>query len=151
LEVLVRSTVKRPGIGLPSVRRLVDEVLRGEGRRDVEVAVLLVGQRAMRRLNERYTRRRGDTDVLSFGMAGEEFSGSVLGDVYVCVDRARAQSKSSGEPLRDSIARLVIHGLLHLLGYDHTRGPKAARQMEARQEAYLKRWRGRGNLRVSGR
>jgi rRNA maturation RNase YbeY len=144
LEILVESSVKRPGAGLTSLRRLAESVLRGEGRKNVEVAILLVGRRAMKTLNERYTRRRGSTDVLSFEMAGQEFSGSVLGDVYVCVDEARTQSKQLAEPLRDSVARLVIHGLLHLVGYDHTKGPVAARKMEARQEAYLDSWRSAG-------
>jgi probable rRNA maturation factor len=139
MEILVTSSVKKPGIRLASVRRLAEEVLRAEGKRNVEVAVLLVGARAMRRLNERYTGRAGTTDVLAFEMAGEEFSGPVLGDVYVCVDAARAQASARGEPVRKAVARLAIHGLLHLLGYDHTRGPREARRMEKRQEQLLER------------
>jgi probable rRNA maturation factor len=137
MEVLVTSSVRKPGIRLALVRRVAEEVLRAEGREHVEVAVLLVGKRAMKSLNERYTGRRGTTDVLAFEMAGEKFSGSVLGDVYVCVDVARTQAKASGEPVRKSIARLVVHGLLHLAGYDHTRGKRDAKRMEDRQEALL--------------
>lgn len=140
MEILVRSSVQKPGISAGSVRRLVEGILRAEGRRDVEVAVLLVGRRAMRTLNERYTGRTGSTDVLSFGMEGQVFAGSVLGDVYVCVDEARAQAGASGEPVRIAVARLVTHGLLHLLGYDHTRGTRASRRMEAQQEEYLAHW-----------
>lgn len=141
MEILVRASVKRPGMGLASVRRLAEAVLRAEGRGDVEAAVLLVGRRAIRRLNERYTGRAGATDVLSFGMEREAFSGTVLGDVYVCVDEARAEARESGESVRDAVARLVIHGLLHLVGYDHTRSCRDARRMEARQEAHLADWR----------
>ena len=155
MEILARSSVARPGLSLERVRRLAREVLgaetiRGAGGRDAEVAVLLVGRRAMRTLNERYTGRRGSTDVLAFRMAGEAFSGPVLGDVYVCVDEARAQARVSGEPQRVALARLVIHGLLHLAGYDHTRGAAAARVMEARQEAYLNAWRRGRRLRPPG-
>ncbi len=140
MEVLVGSSVKRPGVRVPEVRRLAEQVLSAEGRKNVELSVLLVGRRAMKTLNERYTGRRGATDVLSFQMAGEEFCGRVLGDVYVCVDQARSQARVSGEPVREAILRLVIHGLLHLLGFDHTRGSKEAKEMEGRQEFHLKRW-----------
>ncbi len=140
MEVLVESSVKKPGVRLSEVRKLAEHVLSSEGTSGVELSVLLVGRRAIRTLNERYTGRARSTDVLSFQMAGEDFSGSVLGDVYICVDEARAQARDSGESVRESILRLVIHGLLHLVGYDHTRGEKAAREMEKRQESYLKKW-----------
>ncbi len=140
MEVLVRSSVKKPGIRASEVCRLAEHVLSCEGRKNVEVSVLLVGRRAMKTLNERYTKRRGATDVLSFEMAGEAFSGQVLGDVYVCVDVARNQARESGESLRSTILRLVIHGLLHLVGYDHTRGAEAAKRMDDRQEFYLEQW-----------
>jgi probable rRNA maturation factor len=141
VEILVRSTVRRPGMTLGDVRRLALWVLRGEGVRGKELSVLLVGRRAMRTLNERYTGRKGPTDVLAFGTEGALHAGTVLGDVCVCVDRARAQGREAGEPLRDAVARLVIHGLLHLCGYDHTRGAAEAGRMESREETLLRRWR----------
>ena len=140
MEILVRSTVRRPGVSLPALRSLAGAVLRGEHRTGRDVGIQLVGRRAMRTLNERYTGRRGPTDVLSFEMAPEAFSGDVLGDVFVCVDLARSQARALGEPVRDAVARLVIHGLLHLTGYDHTRGRAAAARMDARQARYLARW-----------
>jgi probable rRNA maturation factor len=145
MEILVRSSVKNPAVRLSEVRRLAERVLSAEGRRGGEVSVLLVGRRAMRTLNERYTGRPGSTDVLSFQMEGEKFAGPVLGDVYVCVDEARAEARALGETPRAAVLRLVIHGLLHLLGYDHTRGPRAAAAMEARQESQMRRWLGGRN------
>lgn len=66
-------------------------------------------------LNLRFKKRRGATDVLSFPLEEEDF----LGEVYVSIDRARDQAREYGESEEREIKRLVLHGLLHLLGYTH--------------------------------
>ncbi len=103
---------------------------------DAEVSVLLIGDGAMRTLNRRYRGKDRTTDVLSFPLREGTFSGvqhQLLGDIVISVPAAARQAKAAGETLLDEIDRLLVHGFLHLLGYDHERGGAEARRMEARE------------------
>jgi len=77
----------------------------------------------MRELNRRWRGQRGTTDVLSFPAAQAEFEklsgGETLGDVVISVEQADRQAREHGLTLDDEIAQLILHGLLHLCGYDH--------------------------------
>ena len=109
---------------------------------DAELSILLVSDREMRTLNRRYRRRDRPTDVLAF--AQRDGPGGVpdglLGDVVISLDTARRQAAERGETLGREADRLLIHGLLHLLGYDHERSAAEARRMQRRERA-LARWR----------
>jgi probable rRNA maturation factor len=79
--------------------------------------------------------------VLSFGMNEGENMGMdypSLGDIYVSLDQAKRQAAEYGISLKEETSRLVIHGLLHLLGYDH-KDKKQAEKMREKEEAYLNR------------
>lgn len=92
----------------------------------------------MRTLNRRYRGKDRPTDVLSFPMREGRFSRvrkELLGDIVICVPAAARQARSAGGTLREEIDRLLVHGLLHLLGYDHERGGREARRMEAREQS----------------
>jgi probable rRNA maturation factor len=86
------------------------------------VTVAFVSDRAMRALNRRWRGQRGTTDVLSFPAGQDEFerrAGATLGDVVISVERAARQAAEHGLTLDEEIAQLILHGLLHLCGYDH--------------------------------
>ena len=116
-------------------------ILRGLGLDGAELSVVLVADREMRTLNRRWRGRDRPTDVLSF--AQREGRGGapdgLLGDVVISVDTARRQARQRGETLGREADRLLIHGLLHLLGYDHERSAAEARRMQ-RRERTLARW-----------
>jgi probable rRNA maturation factor len=110
-----------------------------------ELEVALVDDTTMAALNRRYLGHRGSTDVITFsggGMPGDR----ALGEVVVSVERAREQARRAGWPVRCELALLVIHGILHLQGYDDMT-PAAAAKMHARQDEILlrisRRWFGR--------
>ncbi len=107
---------------------------------DGELSILFTDDRHIAELNRRYLGRKGPTNVLAFPMSGEpplHFESGILGDIAVSVDTAIRESKNSGEPLDETIYRLLIHGLLHLLNYDHERSPEDARRMEEEQSRLL--------------
>ena len=86
------------------------------------VTVAFVSDRAMRELNRRWRGKRGTTDVLSFPAEQDEFerqAGATLGDVVISVEQADRQARAHGLTCDDEIAQLILHGLLHLCGYDH--------------------------------
>jgi probable rRNA maturation factor len=90
---------------------------RGEG-----ATLVFVADRAMRQLNRQFRGRNYSTDVLSFPTARtewEKLSGANLGDVVISVERAGAQAAEHGLDFEEEVAQLILHGLLHLCGYDH--------------------------------
>ncbi len=116
-------------------------LLRGLRLDRAELSVVLVSDREMQALNRRWRRRDRPTDVLSFAQregAGGAPDG-LLGDVVISLDTARRQAREQGESLGREADRLLVHGLLHLLGYDHERSASEARRMQRRERA-LARW-----------
>ena len=123
------------GVPVRRVRDVVQRVLRGERRR-VRVQVTFLGRRQMRRLNATYLKHDRVTDVIAFALPQPD--GSVAGDVYVCRYAAATQARAWGESVRRELLRLVTHGVLHVLGWDHPAGPARLRSpMWRRQERYL--------------
>jgi probable rRNA maturation factor len=89
---------------------------------DADVTVAFVSDRAMRELNRMWRGKRVTTDVLSFPAEQSEFekaAGSSLGDIVISIEQATRQAKEHGLSFENEIAQLIIHGLLHLSGYDH--------------------------------
>jgi probable rRNA maturation factor len=123
------------------VERAAREALRiAPGEQEVGLTILLTGDRTIRRINRQY---RGDdhaTDVLAFPAdysdpdTGEHY----LGDILISYPRAQAQAASGGHPAEEEVQLLVVHGVLHLIGFDHD-APEAAARMGALQADILKR------------
>ena len=116
--------------------RAVETVLRGE-RRAAIVSVSFVGRDRMRALNARWKRRDEPTDVLAFALTDPR--GALAGDIYISPWVAAREARARGIPLRQELHRLVVHGVLHILGYDHPAGgERTASPMWRRQERYLR-------------
>jgi rRNA maturation RNase YbeY len=95
----------------------------------------------MAHLNRRFLQRDGPTNVLAFPMSdGDESDDDfgMLGDIVLSVDRAIHESKALEEPLEETVYRLLVHGLLHLLGFDHEKSPEEARRMQTEQDRLLR-------------
>lgn len=105
------------------VKTIVAGALKGASvRGSKEVGIVFVGDSEMKKLNAAYRGKRKTTDVLSFGDEGRwpaTSGGELLGDVVISVPQARRQAAKAKHSLRDEIAVLLVHGCLHLLGYDH--------------------------------
>jgi probable rRNA maturation factor len=90
------------------------------GNRREAVTIVLVSDSAIRKLNKQYRGRDYVTDVLSFPTEPEQFENhSSLGEIVIAMDRAATQAKENGLTLQNEIEQLILHGLLHLCGYDH--------------------------------
>lgn len=83
------------------------------------VSVAFVSDRAIRRLNREYARKDAATDVLSFPADGPDVGVRFLGDIVIAAGVARRQAREAGHSLAHEVKVLALHGLLHLLGYDH--------------------------------
>jgi pyridoxine 5-phosphate synthase len=136
MPVHIRSEASgRHSIDLPRLRRSAEVLLKATGQQRSELSILLVDDPAMRVLNHQYRHKDKPTNVLSFPMQeGTEIAdGSLLGDIVISVDTAAREAESMTTPLRQRLNWLLIHGLIHLLGYDHERSETEAILMEFRE------------------
>ncbi|HLS91046.1 MAG TPA: rRNA maturation RNase YbeY [Limnochordia bacterium] len=146
-----------PGDVVDLITRVCRRALESEGWSAAEVSVVVTGDDEIRRLNREYRGIDAPTDVLSFPLLeelGEELppgsppgpqhalwtagegGAPALGDIVISLERAKAQAEEYGHSLQREIAFLTVHGLLHLLGYDHE-SEEPERVMRAKEEAIL--------------
>jgi probable rRNA maturation factor len=136
----VSFTVRSEQISPTRVRDLVRATLEEEKVRDALISVAFVGERAIVDLNRRFLSHEAATDVLSFGLSRSGKGSSVVGDIYICPRVAERSAQALGIPLTTELSRLVVHGTLHVLGYDHPEGPgRTSSAMWKRQEKILAR------------
>ncbi|MBI4950008.1 MAG: rRNA maturation RNase YbeY [Deltaproteobacteria bacterium] len=110
-----------------------ESALRGLGYGDSELSVLITGNDEIRALNKQYRKIDKATDVLSFPMEDTE----MLGDVVISYEKTVAQAKEFRVAVDEELGRLLVHGLLHLLGYDHVTGGRQAKEMRGKEEEVL--------------
>lgn len=137
LSVGVACEKLRPSVAAHRIADAARRVLRAEGVRAALVSVTLVSPSAMARLNRRHLGHTGATDVISFGFAPTPGAG-VVGDVYICPDVARANARTARCGVREELLRLVVHGTLHVLGWEHPENrARETSPMWQRQEVLL--------------
>ena len=123
------------------VRRVCRDVLRAVDECGSELSVALVHDDEMHRLNRDWRGKDRTTDVLAFALREGEGTAvqepGLLGDVVVSVPTAERQAAERGHALERELAELLVHGILHLLGYDHERSPAEARRMFREQRRVL--------------
>jgi probable rRNA maturation factor len=110
-------------------------IMRALGHSKSELSIDLVGDREIRELNRGYRNKNRATDVLSFSLVEGDWSGfrgSMLGDVVISVETAAKQARKRHRSLNEEVTRLLIHGVLHLLGHDHEEDAEA-RKMRAEE------------------
>ncbi len=135
IAVIVHNAHPRFSLSPQGPKRLVRSVFRREGHRSGSVSVVVTDDRLIRRINRRYLGHDRPTDVISFPL---NEGGRVEGEIYVNIDKAARQARTFHEALECEIARLIIHGALHLLGYDD-RKATPARAMKRREDRYVER------------
>lgn len=116
---------------------------------EAELSLLLVDDREIQELNRRFLGRDKPTNVLAFSMREGEFSSlhpHLLGDLVISIETARRQSKQSGLTDMEMLILLLIHGILHLIGYEHEGKKKEAKEMATKQNELFRKLREIGTL-----
>lgn len=111
------------------LKKVAETVL---GKKKFDLSVALVGQARIKELNIRYRKANGPTDVLSFSYGDS-------GEIILCLPVVKQNAKKYNVSFESELARILIHGILHLLGYDHEKGEKGAAIMRKKEEYYLSR------------
>ena len=130
------------------LKEMILRLLRLRKVKQAEISLTFVGAKRIRKLNREYLGRDRATDVLSFDLSGEglvsesipDADSPLVGDIYVCVPRAIKQAADYGIPPEEELFRLAVHGLLHLLGYDH-KDDDNSRWMNRLQEQLVNKYR----------
>jgi probable rRNA maturation factor len=107
---------------------------------DAELSILIVDDQQIAQLNHQYLNREGPTNVIAFPMRqgpSSEITPNLLGDVVISADTAQREAQSAGISTQDRFDQLLIHGTLHLLGYDHEHGAAEALKMEEKAHELL--------------
>lgn len=122
--------------------RLAQAMLKIIDEPSADMSVSFVGDRRMRRLNHRFRHKNRSTDVLAFAFREAphpfKLAGAHLGDVVIALPTAQRQAKAARRPLEEELLALLIHGVLHLCGYDHERSRAEALRMQ-RKERQMRR------------
>lgn len=140
LVVHVAADDVRIPVSRDRIAAIARRVLEAEGVRNALLSIAFLTDRQMAVLNKRHLGRRGPTDVIAFGFVRPDESSPVIGDIYIAPGVARANALAHGVGVREELARLVVHGTLHVLGHDHPDGEdRTDSPMWRRQERLLAR------------
>jgi rRNA maturation RNase YbeY len=140
--ILLSSEFDPPRIDESWLEKSAEQLLATLARPEAELSILLVDDVHIESLNATYRNKPRPTDVLSFAMQEGDF-GSVnpdlLGDVVISLDTAERQAREAGWDLRYELLRLLIHGVLHLLGYDHSEEYAETEAMYQKEQELFKK------------
>jgi len=111
------------------LKAVAKKVLKERSKEKIDLSIVFVGQERMKKLNQKYRRKNKLTDVLAFGEG--------LNEIVICPQEVKKNAKRFNSVFKKELARVLIHGILHLLGYNHEKGGKEAEKMEKKQNYYL--------------
>jgi len=139
-KIPIKNQQKVMRIDLPLTRKTVNAILGALALSKAEVSILLLDDEGITGLNEQYLKKTGPTDVISFPMHDGAFPGvqpQLLGDIAISLETAQRQADRRGVSLHEEVTALLVHGMLHLIGYDHELSPADSRRMKAQERKVL--------------
>ena len=140
MEVLIKNRQSSCGISLEKIEQSVKVILDALNCPEGEISILIVDDPQMEKLNSEYLNRYGPTNVIAFPMREGEFSHlspQLLGDVVISTDTAAKEAQNSGMSMEQRLNELLVHGILHLFGYNHETSEQDARKMEGKSRKLL--------------
>ena len=140
MAVLIDNQQKKHPVEIKRVQRKAKAILSALDCPDGELSLVLVDDARIAQLNESYLGHQGPTNVISFPMregAYGDLNPDILGDVVISMDTCSRESRDGQMPLEKRFYQLLIHGILHLFGYDHTRSADDDDIMEAKSRELL--------------
>lgn len=139
MKILIKNQQRYQKLDRKKIAATASNILAALKQPGAELSILFVGNRKMHELNTAFRGVRKTTDVLSFeaGLPLKDRPVNVLGDIVINIYRAASQAEAANTGLYDEIYRLLVHGILHLLGYDHERGGADAKKMARKEREVL--------------
>jgi probable rRNA maturation factor len=128
------------------LKKIIREILKDESKKEVQLSFVFVGEERIKKLNKRYLKKNRITDVLAFPVRrtksekfkiGNSREIQFLGEIVICPQKVKKNSKRFKVTFKRELARVSIHGILHLLGYNHQKDKKTAEKMKEKENYYL--------------
>ena len=141
MEVQIDNRQSNLRISKKKIRQTATVILNALEYPDAELSILIVDDQQIAQLNQDYLDRKGPTNVIAFPMRTGKFSEiapNLLGDVVISIETALLEGQHGGLSMEERFDQLLIHGILHLLGYDHENTKSEARKMEKKAQTLLK-------------
>jgi probable rRNA maturation factor len=144
-RIWVKNLQRKIKVNTPQLKKRSLLILNALGQSEASLSLLLVNDNTIQKLNYQFRKLDEATDVLSFPMHSEKGRPGllILGDLAISVDTAKRQAEKLGHSLEREMTFLLIHGILHLTGWDHERSPGEAKKMYKKQReilAFLERY-----------
>lgn len=140
LDISVSTNGFRTSLGRAGIADAARAALRAERVKNALISITLLDNRGIAKMNREHIGHSGPTDVISFGFSRATPTDPVIGDIYIAPDVARENAKASGVSVHEELTRLVVHGVLHVLGYDHPESDERTHSdMWKRQERVVRR------------
>ena len=141
MEVRIDNRQSIHRIARKKLRQAAKAILNALDCPDAELSILIVDDQQIAKLNQQFLNRKGPTNVIAFPMQEGQFTEitpNLLGDVVISVETARHEAHNAGLRMEERLNELLIHGILHLLGYDHGEKKPEARVMQNKTNELLK-------------
>lgn len=135
------NNLTREKIDKNFLKEVAKKVLIGENRKERDLSITLVGPGRIKELNKKYRRKNQITDVLAFAVDSTfqtPDSRFNFDEIIICPAQVKKNAKKFNTTFREELVRVLIHGILHILGYNHEKGGGETERMENKQEQYLK-------------
>jgi probable rRNA maturation factor len=140
MAVLIDNRQSRHKISLKKIEKTAQVILDALGCPDSELSILIVDDPQIEELNQQHLNRAGPTNVIAFAMHEGEFpdlSPHLLGDVVISTDTAASEAQTAAISMEQRFDELLVHGILHLKGYDHETSSEDALKMEKKSKELL--------------
>ena len=140
MAVLIDNNQNKILISLKKMKEMAQAALDALDFPDGELSILIIDDRQIEEFNRNYLNREGPTNVIAFPMREGAFSNitpKLLGDVVISVETAKKEGASAGITTEDRIVQLLVHGILHLFGFDHEKSRQEALDMEKKSKELL--------------
>jgi rRNA maturation RNase YbeY len=123
-------------IDAKNIKKITEALLNSLGFQNKDLSILFVSNKKITILNEKYFGRNNPTNVISFSYM-DGLPGEVLGDIIISAERAEEEARSSGTYFYERLFALIVHGLAHVMGYDHEKDERENRKMKTREKKLM--------------
>ncbi len=138
MEILLDNKQNKHKISPEKIQQTARAILNALACLDAELSILIVDDPKIEVLNKKYFNRYGSTNVIAFPMRTGNIAPQLLGDVVISIETAAREGEIAGMSMEERFTQLLVHGILHLLGYDHEKNKKQAYKMEKKSDEILK-------------
>lgn len=140
MAILIDNQQKNHPLKMQKIKEKAQAILNALDCHDGELSILIVDDKRIAQMNQAYLNHAGPTNVISFAMQEGEYGDinpHLLGDVVISADTCAAEAAEAGISMTHRFDQLMIHGILHIFGYDHIHSEAEAKVMEAKSDALL--------------